>query len=133
MKDLNNNTYSIETITNNILTKMSLLNDDDYIFYDLSNSNYINIDLNSNELNNERIINKADITMFIKQNLQNMFLDNVINKMPDKKQINEIVSNINSMFRTFDRDKEKLIIRQSNVKNTIWLENIDELFDILKK
>ena len=35
MKDFNNNTYSIETITNNILTKMSLLNDDDYIFYDL--------------------------------------------------------------------------------------------------
>ena len=109
MKDFNNNTYSIETITNNILTKMSLLNDDDYIFYDLSNSNYVNIDLNSNELNNEKIINKADITMSIKQNLQNMFLDNVIDKMPNKKQINEIVSNINSMFRTFDRDKEKLI------------------------
>ena len=31
------------------------------------------------------------------------------------------------------RDKEKLIIRQANVKNTIWLENINELFDILKK
>ena len=31
------------------------------------------------------------------------------------------------------RDKEKLILRQANVKNTIWLENIDELFDILKK
>lgn len=111
MKDFNNNnnTYSIETITNNILTKMSLLNDDDYIFYDLNNSSYINIDLNSNELNNEKIINKADITMFIKQNLQNMFLDNVIDKMPNKKEINEIVLNINSMFRTFDRDKEKLI------------------------
>lgn len=31
------------------------------------------------------------------------------------------------------RDKEKLIIRQANVKNTIWLENIDELFVLLKK
>lgn len=31
------------------------------------------------------------------------------------------------------RDKEKLILRQANVKNTIWLENIAELLDILKK
>ena len=31
------------------------------------------------------------------------------------------------------RDKEKLIYRQENVKNTIWLENLNDLFDILKK
>lgn len=31
------------------------------------------------------------------------------------------------------RDKEKLMLRQNNVKNTIWLENIDDLFVLLKK
>ena len=30
------------------------------------------------------------------------------------------------------RDKEKLIIRQGNVKNVIWLENIEDLFATLK-
>lgn len=31
------------------------------------------------------------------------------------------------------RDKEKLSIRQNNVKNAIWLENIDDLFCIIEK
>ena len=31
------------------------------------------------------------------------------------------------------RDKQKLIIRQANVNNVIWLDNLDDLFALLKK
>lgn len=39
---------------------------------------------------------------------------------------------INDVF-VKSRDKEKLSIRQNNVKNVIWLENIDDLFGVIKK